>query len=167
DARVCGGMVESVYETWRAAGRDLELPIGDAPGVDEAAARVVETAGGSDEAARLVELLGRRPQPEALLGLPGYAVRGDDDYEEARKALEQAALNAVAARDRALLERLLQSFERSYRAAKDRESALDFEDLQLRARNLLRDDAAIREREQLRFRSILARRFLTQRRSTW
>jgi ATP-dependent exoDNAse (exonuclease V) beta subunit len=152
-------MLTSVYETLRAAGRDLELPIGDAPGVDEAAARVVETAGGSDEAARLVELLGRRPQPEALLDLSGYAVRGDDDYEEARKALEQAALNAVAARDRALLERLLQSFERSYRAAKDRESALDFEDLQLRARNLLRDDAAIREREQLRFRQVCVDEF--------
>ena len=68
-------MLTGVYETLRSAGRELELPIGDAPGVDEAAARVVETAGGSDEAARLVELLGRRPQPEALLDLSGYAVR--------------------------------------------------------------------------------------------
>jgi ATP-dependent exoDNAse (exonuclease V) beta subunit len=152
-------MLTSVYETLRAAGRGLELPIGDAPGVDEAVARVVAAAGESDEAARLVELLGRRPQPEALLDLSGYAVKGDDDYEEARNALEQAALNAVAARDRALLERLLQSFERSYQAAKDRESAVDFEDLQLRARNLLRDDAAIREREQLRFRQVCVDEF--------
>ena len=52
-------------------------------------------------------------------------------------------MNAVAARDRALLERLLQSFEHSYQAAKDRESALDFEDLQLRARNLLRDSIRV------------------------
>ena len=117
------------------------------------------TAGDVDEAARLVELLGRRPQPEALLDLSGYAVKGDDDYEQARQALEQAALNAVAARDRALLERLLQSFEHSYQAAKDRESALDFEDLQLRARNLLRDDPAIREREQLRFRQVCVDEF--------
>ncbi len=152
-------MLTSVYETLRAAGRGLELPIGDAPGVDEAAARVVAAAGGSDEAARMVELLGRCPPPEALLDLSGYAVKGDDDYEEACKALEQAALNAVAARDRALLERLLQSFERSYQAAKDRESALDFEDLQLRARDLLRDDAAIRDREQLRFRQICVDEF--------
>jgi ATP-dependent helicase/nuclease subunit A len=113
-------MLTSVYETLRAAGRGLELPIGDAPGIEEAAARVLETAGGSDEAARLIELVGRRPQPEALLDLSGYAVKGDDDYEQAREALEQAALNAVAARDRALLERLLQSFEGSYQAAKDR-----------------------------------------------
>jgi ATP-dependent helicase/nuclease subunit A len=152
-------MLTSVYETLRSAGRGLELPIGAAPGTEEAAARVLETAGGSDEAARLVELLGRRPQPEALLDLSGYAVKGDDDYEQARKALEQAALNAVAARDRALLERLLQSFESSYQAAKDRESALDFEDLQLRARNLLRDDPATREREQLRFRQVCVDEF--------
>ena len=152
-------MLTSVYATLRAAGRALELPIGDAPGIDEAAARVVATAGDVDEAARLVELLGRRPQPEALLDLSGYAVKGDDDYEQARQALEQAALNAVAARDRALLERLLQSFEHSYQAAKDRESALDFEDLQLRARNLLRDDPAIREREQLRFRQVCVDEF--------
>ena len=152
-------MLTSVYATLRAAGRTLELPIGDAPGIDEAAARVVATAGDVDEAARLVELLGRRPQPEALLDLSGYAVKGDDDYEQARQALEQTALNAVAARDRALLERLLQSFEHSYQAAKDRESALDFEDLQLRARNLLRDDPAIREREQLRFRQVCVDEF--------
>jgi ATP-dependent helicase/nuclease subunit A len=152
-------MLTSVYATLRAAGRTLELPIGDAPGIDGAAARVVATAGDVDEAARLVELLGRRPQPEALLDLSGYAVKGDDDYEQARQALEQAALNAVAARDRALLERLLQSFEHSYQAAKDRESALDFEDLQLRARNLLRDDPAIREREQLRFRQVCVDEF--------
>ena len=152
-------MLTSVYETLRAAGRGLELPIGDAPGIEEAAARVLETAGGSDEAARLIELVGRRPQPEALLDLSGYAVKGDDDYEQAREALEQAALNAVAARDRALLERLLQSFEGSYQAAKDRESALDFEDLQLRARNLLRDDSSIREREQLRFRQVCVDEF--------
>ena len=152
-------MLTSVYETLRAAGRGLELPIGDAPGIEEAAARILETAGGSDEAARLIELVGRRPQPEALLDLSGYAVRGDDDYEQAREALEQAALNAVAARDRALLERLLQSFEGSYQAAKDRESALDFEDLQLRARNLLRDDSSIREREQLRFRQVCVDEF--------
>jgi ATP-dependent helicase/nuclease subunit A len=152
-------MLTSVYETLRAAGRTLELPIGDATGIEDAAARVVAAAGDVDEAARLVELLGRRPQPEALLDLSGYTVRGDDDYEQAREALEQAALNAVAARDRALLERLLQAFERSYQAAKDRESALDFEDLQLRARDLLRDDPAIREREQLRFRQVCVDEF--------
>jgi ATP-dependent helicase/nuclease subunit A len=152
-------MLTGVYETLRAAGRPLELSLGEAPSLDDAVARVRAAAGGADEAARLVELLDRRPQPESLLDLSGYAVRGDDDYEQARTALEQAALNAVAARDRELLETLLKGFERAYRAAKDRESALDFEDLQQRARDLLRDDAAIREREQLRFRQVCVDEF--------
>ena len=121
--------------------------------------RVRAAAGEADEAARLVELLDREPVPESLLDLSGYAVKGDDDYEQARRELEQAALNAVAARDRALLEELLQAFERSYQAAKDRESALDFEDLQLRARDLLRDNETIREREQLRFRQVCVDEF--------
>ena len=152
-------MLTGVYETLRAAGRELELALGDAARLDEAVARVRAAAGDADASARLVELLDRRPQAEALLDLSGYGVRGDDDYEHARKGLEQAALNAVAARDRGLLEELLRAFERSYQAAKDRESALDFEDLQLRARNLLRDDARIREREQLRFRQVCVDEF--------
>jgi ATP-dependent helicase/nuclease subunit A len=152
-------MLTGAYETLRAAGRPLELSLGHAPGIDDAVERVRAAAGGTDAAARLVELLDRRPQPESLLDLSGYAVRGDDDYEQARKSLEQAALNAVAARDRELLETLLQGFERSYRAAKERESALDFEDLQLRARDLLRDDAGIRKREQLRFRQVCVDEF--------
>jgi ATP-dependent helicase/nuclease subunit A len=152
-------MLTGVYETLRAAGRSLELSLGEAPSLDAAIERVRASAGGTDEAARLVELLDRRPQPESLLDLSGYAVRGDDDYEQARTALEQGALNAVAARDRELLETLLQGFERAYRAAKERESALDFEDLQLRARDLLRDEPAIREREQLRFRQVCVDEF--------
>ncbi len=58
-----------------------------------------------------------------------------------------------------MLEELLQGFERSYQAAKDRESALDFEDLQIRARNLLAADETIREREQLRFRQVCVDEF--------
>ncbi|MBA3347296.1 MAG: PD-(D/E)XK nuclease family protein, partial [Actinobacteria bacterium] len=50
-------------------------------------------------------------------------------------------------------------FAVSYAAAKDAESALDFEDLQLHARDLLRDHEALREREQLRFRSIMVDEF--------
>ena len=61
--------------------------------------------------------------------------------------------------DRDLLQALLAGFAAAYQEGKDRESALDFEDLQLRARDLLRDDAAIREREQLRFRSIMVDEF--------
>ena len=62
-------------------------------------------------------------------------------------------------RDRALLQELLDRFAAAYAEAKARESALDFEDLQLHARNLLRDNPEIRERESLRFRSIMVDEF--------
>ena len=73
--------------------------------------------------------------------------------------VEQAALDELAAADRDLLQELLTTFAAAYQEGKDRESALDFEDLQLRARDLLRDDEAIREREQLRFRTIMVDEF--------
>jgi ATP-dependent exoDNAse (exonuclease V) beta subunit len=68
-------------------------------------------------------------------------------------------LENLAARDRALLQELLTTFEAAYAEAKERESALDFEDLQLRARELLHRDVAIRERERQRFRSIMVDEF--------
>jgi ATP-dependent helicase/nuclease subunit A len=60
----------------------------------------------------------------------------------------------VATRDRDLLQTLLDGFAAQYAAAKRRESALDFEDLQLAARDLLLARPEILEREQLRFRRI-------------
>jgi ATP-dependent helicase/nuclease subunit A len=160
-SRALRRMLTGVYETLRAAGRELELSLGDAPGLDERVQRLRAAAAArdADEGARLVELLDRNPAPESLLELSGYAVKRDEDYEQARQAVEQAALNVVAARDRDLLQELLRGFERSYQGAKDRESALDFDDLQLRARNLLRDDGTIREREQLRFRQVCVDEF--------
>src|SRR5207253_1522911 len=71
----------------------------------------------------------------------------------------RAAGRELAPRDRDLLQELLSRFADAYQDAKDRESALDFEDLQLRARDLLRDDASIRETEQLRFRSVMVDEF--------
>lgn len=148
-------MLTGAYETLRAAGRPLELALGDAPSLE---LRVEELRAVAPES-ELVELLDKRPAVESLVDLSGFAVKGNDDYEQARKAVEQAALNQLAARDRALLEQLLQAFERSYQAAKDRESALDFEDLQLKARDLLVANEAIREREQLRFRQVCVDEF--------
>ncbi len=152
-------MLTGVHETLRAAGRPLELSFGAAPRLDAAPLRAAAAASGAENASRLVELLDRNPPPESLLDLAEYAVKGDDEYEQARRAVEQAALNAVAARDRELLQELLQGFDRYYQAAKDRESALDYDDLQLRARDLLRDDESIRAREQLRFRQVCVDEF--------
>ncbi|HEU4450023.1 MAG TPA: UvrD-helicase domain-containing protein [Gaiellaceae bacterium] len=171
-ARALRRMLTGVHETLRAAGRPLVLELGRRPGLAErlaelracAAALAGEAEAGETAratAARALELLEGRSLPERLLDLGELKARGERaaSYEEARLGVEQAALDELAARDRELLQELLERFGRAYRAAKERESALDFEDLQLTARDLLRDDAAVRERESWRFRSIMVDEF--------
>ena len=165
-------MLTTVYETLRSAGRELELELGERADLRvrldelaEAARCLAEDAGAKAEAraaAAQALALTESPQlPDRLLDLSGLRVRGPRGatYEEARKAVQQAALDELALQDRELLQELLHGFAAQYAAAKDRESALDFEDLQLRARDLLRDDQELREREQLRFRSIMVDEF--------
>ena len=104
----------------------------------------------------------REPRAEQLLDL--------SDLRASRRARRElrggaqagragGARRARDARDRDLLQELLERFDAAYAAAKERESALDFEDLQLAARDLLRDQPEIRERESLRFRSIMVDEF--------
>jgi len=171
-ARALRRMLSGVYETLRAAGRPLVLELGERPGladrIDELreAARCLADDASAGEtaratAARALELLEERTLPERLLDLFELKARGERaaTYEEARRGLEQAALDELALRDRDLLQDLLGSFERAYRAAKERESALDFEDLQILARDLLRESADVRESESWRFRSIMVDEF--------
>jgi ATP-dependent helicase/nuclease subunit A len=171
-ARALRRTVTGVYETLRAAGRPLILELGERPGLAERigelreAARCLADEAGAGEtaratAARTLELLEERTLPERLLDLSELKARGERaaTYEEARRGVEQAALDELAARNRDLLQELLAAFERAYRAAKDRESALDFEDLQLLARDLLRENQDIREQESWRFRSIMVDEF--------
>jgi ATP-dependent exoDNAse (exonuclease V) beta subunit len=165
-------MLTSVYETLRAAGRELDLAVAPRPElgdrVDEL--RVVANALSADpdatesqqrNAAELLALLVRDRRPDRLMSLGGFKARGDRAaaYCEALGAVEQAALDEAAARDRALLQEVLTLFAERYAQAKARESALDFEDLQLEARDLLRSQPELREREQARFRSILVDEF--------
>ena len=165
-------MLTTVYETLRSAGRELALELGERPGLDARLAELAEASrcladdAGATDAARAAAaqalVLTEAPQlPERLLDLSGLRARGERaaTYEEARGAVEQAALDELALRDRELLQELLLGFAEAYAAAKDRESALDFEDLQLRARDLLRENETLREREQLRFRSIMVDEF--------
>ncbi|HEX2044569.1 MAG TPA: UvrD-helicase domain-containing protein [Gaiellaceae bacterium] len=171
-ARALRRMLTGVYETLRSAGRPLVLDLGERPGLDrraeelrEAARCLAEDADAGETARataeRALELLAERSLPERLLDLSELRARGERaaTYDEARKGVEQAALDALAARDRDLLQELLERFAGAYRAAKDRESALDFEDLQLLARDLLRDDEAVRKTESWRFRSIMVDEF--------
>ena len=165
-------MLTGVYETLRSAGRELSLEIGGRTDLHErteelreAARCLVDDAAATDNqrsaATQLLALLERDTRPDRLMELTGFRASGERaaSYEEARKATEHAALDEAASRDRALLQELLERFATSYTEAKARESALDFEDLQLYARDLLRDNPDIREREGLRFRSIMVDEF--------
>ncbi len=165
-------MLTGVYETLRSAGRDLDLAVAGDPELPLRVEELRETArslaadpGATDtqrrHASELLELLDRDTRADRLMDLAGFKAKGERAaaYAEALAAVEQAALDEAATRDRALLQELLTAFAASYAEAKARESVLDFEDLQLHARDLLRDDAEIRERERLRFRSIMVDEF--------
>jgi ATP-dependent helicase/nuclease subunit A len=165
-------MLTSVYETLRAAGRELDLAVAARPELAERveelraaaaplAADPAATEAQHRTAADLLELLERDQRPDRLMNLTGFKARGDRAaaYNEALGAVEQAALDEAAARDRALLQELLTQFAARYAQAKAQESALDFEDLQLEARDLLRSRPELRAREQARFRSILVDEF--------
>jgi ATP-dependent helicase/nuclease subunit A len=167
-------MLTGVYETLRAAGRPLELDLGEGPALAQRvdalreAAQCLVDEEGSDEqraqAARMLEVLERDRQAEDLLDLSEFGTRGGQrerfaSYEAARKAVEQSALDELATRDRDLLQELLEGFGRAYAGAKERESGVDFEDLQLAARDLLREHEEIRQREAWRFRAVMVDEF--------
>src|SRR5256714_13304708 len=167
-------MLTGVYETLRAAGRPLELRLGEGPALArrvealrDAAGCLVDEEGNEEQRAQatlMLEVLERERQPEDLLDLSEFATRGGQrerfaSYEEARKAVEQAALDEVATRDRDLLQELLEGFARAYAGAKERESGVDFEDLQLTARDLLSEHEEIKQREAWRFRAVMVDEF--------
>ncbi|MDX6411738.1 MAG: ATP-dependent helicase/nuclease subunit, partial [Gaiellaceae bacterium] len=166
-------MLIGVYETLRSAGRELVLELGPGAPLDETRDAFVEAARclAEDEAAtdtqrataaQALQIVEGETNAESLLDLSGLKARKSEraaTYDEAREALEQAARDEVAADDRVLLQELLTRFGEQYQAVKDRESVLDFEDLQLRARDLLQNNPAVREREQLRFRSVMVDEF--------
>src|SRR6185312_6512026 len=161
-------MLTGVYETLRSAGRDLKLELGEHAGVPERLAEVQAAAAALARdpdaterqlaAANAALSLGTNPEQLLDLELPASGDRAAE-FRAARDRLQQAALEELAARDSELLQELLDLFATEYASAKARESALDFEDLQLLARDLLRDNVQIREAEQLRFRSIMVDEF--------
>ncbi len=168
-ARGLRRMLTGVYETLRSAGRGLQLELGDAARVPErleelhaaAAALTADPHATDKQVAAAQAALRLGPNPEQLLDLSHLATSGERAlaFKDARLRLEQAAFDELAERDRELLQELLDLFASEYAAAKQRESLLDFEDLQLYARDLLRDHADVRTTEQLRFRSIMVDEF--------
>jgi ATP-dependent helicase/nuclease subunit A len=165
-------MLIGVYETLRSAGRPLELELGErAPLADrleqlrDAARCLADDPNATDlqrqNSARLLELVQGDRSPDRLLDLGAHKASGvrAQTYEDARKSVEQAATDELALRDRDLLQELLDGFARAYADAKRREGVLDFEDLQLVARDLLARNERIREREHLRFAAIMVDEF--------
>ncbi len=137
-----------MHETLRSSGLELRIDPREEPQLEERLEelRACASAAGDERAIRFLDV---PHSPEELLDLSDLA---SPELDEPRRAVEVAALEALAARDREQLQELLLAYDVAYREAEDRESALDFEDLQLLARELLRDHAEIRERESWRFR---------------
>jgi ATP-dependent exoDNAse (exonuclease V) beta subunit len=165
-------MLTGVYETLRSAGGELVLELGPRPSVPEAISRFREESeclavdgSATDNQCRTaqeaIRLVADASLPERLVDLSGLHCRGvrAASYELARKALERAALEELAAGDRDLLQELLERFAAAYAAAKRRESVVDFEDLQLAARDLLRDHEPVRDAVRLRFRLVMVDEF--------
>ena len=162
-------MLTGVYETLRSAGRDVQLELGEQAGIPERLADLHAAAQAlaadpdvtDKQLAAANAALGAQGEPRAAAR--SLASRRDRRphrrLPRARDRLNQAAFDELAARDSELLQELLDLFAAEYAAAKARESALDFEDLQLYARDLLRDHAEVREAEQLRFRAIMVDEF--------
>jgi len=165
-------MLTGVYETLRSAGRELVLELGERPALEVAIVAFREEAVSlaADESATASQ---RASATEALRTIADSApaVRAVDlsalyargpraaSYELARKAVERAALEELAAHDRDLLQNLLERFAAEYADAKRRESVVDFEDLQLAARDLLRDSQEVRDSVRLRFRLLMVDEF--------
>src|SRR5205823_12640959 len=163
-------MLTGVYETLRSAGRELKLELGEVAGIDErlgelhaaAAALAADPEVTDKQLAAANAAVGlTTTNPEQLLDLSLLSATGERaaTFRGARDRLEQAAFDRLAARDKELLQELLELFAAEYAAAKQRESALDFEDLQLLARDLLRDNEHVRQAEQLRFRALMVDEF--------
>jgi ATP-dependent helicase/nuclease subunit A len=171
-------MLTTVFDRLRSAGRPLVLAAAADTSVEDAIAALRETANetlrftdaaleGRAQVEHALELMGsegERPPADRLRDLSELRVAGPErerfaGYNEMLAAVERVALEELATSDRALLEALLQEFDAAYREAKAAESSLDFEDLQLIARQLLQGDERVREATQWRFRSLLVDEF--------
>ena len=168
-ARALRRMLTSVYETLRAAGRELgagarrryaareriEAFRGGGPVPRGGRARHRAQRGNAEQAL----LWSPRALPERIVDLGALAAAASARRRTRRRgAVERAALEELAARDRDLLQELLRRFADEYAEAKRHESAVDFEDLQLAAA-ISSSDAAVREAESMRFRELMVDEF--------
>jgi ATP-dependent helicase/nuclease subunit A len=158
-------MILDAHARLRSAGRPLDLR--PAERRDLAPARVAARAAagelaGSEKAAGLAALLDADPPSAALTDLSAHRLRkaaANAAYNDALADLEQAARDDAAAADLAELERLLLLLDAAYRDLKDARSLVDFADLELRARDLLRVRPDLAEAYRERFADVLVDEF--------
>jgi ATP-dependent exoDNAse (exonuclease V) beta subunit len=177
------GAILQVHDELRSRGsRRPRLPaLGPAPDPDAARRELADAAGSvarelgeiAEPGAKVIEALARLERsPEvissddpwpgdlwaiALPGGNGAALSTDacQRYTDALVAFRVACEHRRAIRVHDLLDRLLRLFGERYARAKRELSALDFEDLELEARELLQTDTELRERYRTRFERIM------------
>ena len=180
-------MVRTAYGWLRSRGEPPELPEAPEPtaaGEDAAllaAARAalaeLGAAGGGVAVGRAIERLERclalleklgpgERIDETLVGELGLGRSANalktsvcDAYEEARAAYAGLAIAYREHRDRRLLRELLRGYDDHYSRLKRERSGLDFEDLELLTRDLLKRDEALRARYAERFSHVMVDEF--------
>jgi len=158
-------MMLDAHARLRSAGRPLDLRPADRcalPPARVAARAAAEELAGSGKADGLVALLDSEQDAAIFTDLSAYRVRkapGNADYTDRLGELEQAARDELAAADLAELERLLVLLDAAYGDLKDARSLVDFADLELRARDLLRDRPDLAESYRERFADVLVDEF--------
>ncbi len=174
-AQLLRSMIVGAFERLRSAG--LELALGDrdesrlTEAIDALRAEIAELSQGLSEEAgaqsrgrEVLEVLDHHDTADALLDLSDLRLDASEHerstaYNDALSWVERAAFAEVAARDRTMLGELLGVFAERYEAAKAAESGVDFEDLQLIARDLLRSNTRIRDEVSWQLRSIMVDEF--------
>jgi ATP-dependent exoDNAse (exonuclease V) beta subunit len=158
-------MMLDAHARLRSAGRLFDLRPADR--AELAPARVAargaaEELAGSGKADGLVALLDSAEDAAPLTDLSAYRLRkaaANQEYNDRLAGLEQAARDELAAGDLEELERLLVLLDAAYRDLKDARSLIDFADLELRARDLLRARPDLAEAYRDRFADVLVDEF--------
>ena len=132
--------------------------------IQEPAAKVVEALARLRRCGELVAVAEPWPADVGALRLPGgngaaLSTPVCTAYRDAVDRLIGICERRWAARARNLLDRLLSGYDERYAALKRRSSALDFEDLELLSRNLLREDTELRDRYRARFARVMVDEF--------
>jgi ATP-dependent exoDNAse (exonuclease V) beta subunit len=157
-------LLVEAFERLRSAGAEPVLRPHRVPDTAAAADAARAAAAGLDheDAVALVAFLDSRPAVEELRDLGRFAIRGTDRFKAlnaARRDLEDAAKDVTAVVDLELLDELLQRFQAAYRELRDRRSLVDFADLELRARDLLRMLPEVAESYRERFAEVMVDEF--------